>query len=219
MHAQCMILSSLFLSYPGTVMGCGASSGGGVPDVDVTKSTTDSNRFDSKRGLTDSSTEPALLSMHMLFAFYDADASGSIDAKELLKMMTNVLRNTKGKKKKKKKKSNDASGPWSKWEDDRLSEALAQEVVMLHAGLRRADARHRGRIDGRDLQNEEQVAAEPHHLVPVARLDRGLFLVGQAVAGEIGVFVGLEGLAVLGLAEIHRHLVELVALQGTSPVE
>ena len=79
-------------------MGCGASAGGGgVPDVSVQKSATSSNRFDSKRGLTDSSAEPALLSMHMLFAFYDADASGSIDAKELLKMMATVLKNAKGK--------------------------------------------------------------------------------------------------------------------------
>ena len=104
-------------------MGCGASAGGGVQDVNVKKTGAPSARFDSKRGVTDSSQDLALLSIHMLFAYYDTDASGSIDAKELLKMMTNILKNDKTKATKKTTK--DPTGPWSKWEDERLSEALA----------------------------------------------------------------------------------------------
>ena len=69
--------------------------------MSVKKAETSSARFDRKHGLTDSSQEPALLSMHMLFAFYDTDSSGSIDAKELLKMMTNVLKKSKKQRRRK----------------------------------------------------------------------------------------------------------------------
>ena len=95
-----------------------------MPDVNVKKAASSADRFDANAGLADKSTDAALLSMHMLFAFYDTDASGSIDAKELLKMMTNVLKKAKDSGGADKKKKG-PSGPWSKWEDDMLNNALA----------------------------------------------------------------------------------------------
>src|SRR5687768_917716 len=75
------------------------------------------------------------------------------------------------------------------------------------------------RIDGGDLEDEEEVAPEPHHLAPVARHD-GLFLLRrQAEAVEIGALVLLEGLTVFRPAQAHGHLVDAVPAQGPLAVE
>ena len=49
-----------------------------------------------------------------------------------------------------------------------LSQSLSQKGVVVHAGLRRTDHGDRGRIDSRDLQYEEEIAAKTDHLMPVA---------------------------------------------------
>ena len=103
-------------------MGCGAS----VDDTNSTSTSRPGNaRFDPKSGLSDNETNPALLSMHMLFATYDTDAGGSIDATELLKMMKDVLSKTSTKKK---KPPNKKDGNWNNWEDAMLSSALEAQT-------------------------------------------------------------------------------------------
>ena len=98
-------------------------------------------------------------------------------------------------------------------------ESLAQEDVMIHAGLVCADLGHPGRVDGGNLQDEEHIAAKAHHFAPVARHDRLLLLGGQAETVEIGALVGAERVAVFGFGEAHRHLVNSVAAQRPLAVE
>lgn len=104
-------------------MGCGASIDENTFDHSVNNQKGTNGRFNADGGLTDAQTNPALLSMHMLFATYDTDASGSIDATELLKMMKDVLEKTAPKKKKQQNKN------WSSWEDEMLSSAIQTTVV------------------------------------------------------------------------------------------
>jgi len=107
-------------------MGCGASIDEGATADNINANRGQSNRFDAKSGLDDNNSKSALLSMHMLFATYDADAGGSIDATELLTMMKDVLEKTQSKKKKKKKNKADSEN-WSSWENEMLSSALSAQ--------------------------------------------------------------------------------------------
>ena len=75
-------------------MGCGASVEGGSNGASPSKGGGGSKikvkrprRFEAKNGLHDAFSTHAKLSMYMLFAHYDVDASGQIDANELYQMM------------------------------------------------------------------------------------------------------------------------------------
>ena len=119
------------------LMGCGASvdsggGGGGSSTNELNVNRRQNNRFDAKSGLSDAETNPALLSMHMLFATYDTDAGGTIDATELLKMMKDVLSKASAKKKKPKKDD----GNYSNWEDAMLSSALEAQTGGVVPTLR-----------------------------------------------------------------------------------
>ena len=119
-------------------MGCGASIDEGSSAVSGGRNqAAGSTRFNAKAGLSDNETNPALLSMHMLFATYDTDASGSIDATELLKLMKDVLEKT-AKKKKKKPAASGGLGKdnWSNWEDEMLSSALTASSMSVIPTLR-----------------------------------------------------------------------------------
>ena len=77
-------------------MGCGASIDDGVPNGLSSGKTSKikvkrPRRFDAKSGLHDAFSKHARLSMYMLFAHYDFDASGQIDANELYQMMLDAL--------------------------------------------------------------------------------------------------------------------------------
>ena len=76
-------------------MGCGASvnnvkANGASSPVEKIK-VKRARRFDVQDGLGDEFSMHAKLSMYMLFAKYDVDASGEIDANELYKMMLDAL--------------------------------------------------------------------------------------------------------------------------------
>src|ERR687895_697303 len=90
---------------------------------------------------------------------------------------------------------------------------------MIHPGLMRPDLGDAHRIDSRNLEDEEQIAAEAHHLAPVARHDGSLFLRIKAEAIEIGTLVLLEGLAVGRMAQPHRHFVDAVPAERPLAVE
>ena len=76
-------------------MGCGASvnnvkaSGASLPPKKIKVKR--ARRFDAQEGLSNDFSMHAKLSMYMLFAKYDVDASGEIDANELYKMMLDTL--------------------------------------------------------------------------------------------------------------------------------
>ena len=76
-------------------MGCGASvenrKANGAPSQAPRIKVNRARRFNTKDGLGDEFSMHAKLSMYMLFAKYDVDASGEIDANELYKMMLDTL--------------------------------------------------------------------------------------------------------------------------------
>ena len=77
-------------------MGCGASVEGGSNGASPSKGGSKikvkrPRRFEAKNGLHDAFSTHAKLSMYMLFAHYDVDASGQIDANELYQMMLDSL--------------------------------------------------------------------------------------------------------------------------------
>ena len=77
-------------------MGCGASIDDGLPNGLPSEKTSKikvkrPRRFDAKSGLHDEFSKHARLSMYILFAHYDVDASGKIDVNELYQMMLDSL--------------------------------------------------------------------------------------------------------------------------------
>jgi hypothetical protein len=101
----------------------------------------------------------------------------------------------------------------------RLAQTLAQKLVVIHARLVRSDLGEADRIDGRDVQNKENITAKAHHLAPVARHDGRLLFRTQAEPVEIRLLVLFKGLPVEGIHQSHRHLVDPIAAQGPFAVE
>jgi hypothetical protein len=91
--------------------------------------------------------------------------------------------------------------------------------VFAHAGHAARHLLERQAIRRAQLGQKVDVATRAHGPVQVARTHCRLLLVGHGPFGQVGIFVGLEARAVLGLQEAPAELVEPVALAALLRVE
>ena len=88
------------------------------------------------------------------------------------------------------------------------------ELVLGHAGLLSPDVLHVEAKDAGDLGQVIGVAASRNQAEHVARANGARLPRVEVVLAHVGLFVRLEGIALVGRVEGKAHLVEGVAFSG-----